>query len=276
MTQTTLPMPYLIQGDNIVIFCDNEPHTVNKSHLNYNTLLNAIRKGEWDSVKDVVSPARIIVSWAKGDIEVDDVELKWRGEVIHNSLSARIITMIREGFDAEPMINFLINLIDNPSKRSVDELYGFLEKNSLPITPDGHFLAYKKVRDNYFDVHSGTFDNSVGNVVKMRRNQVNEDKDQTCSSGLHFCSFEYLKSFGGQRTMVLKINPRDVVSITSDYNNSKGRCCEYTVIGEVGVSAKDEFTQPVQDNGNSMTSQAKKQAEADCGYDYYTDEDDRE
>jgi hypothetical protein len=78
--------------------------------------------------------------------------------------------------------------MENPSYRAVNELYGFLEKNRLPITPDGHFLAYKKVRDDYKDIHSGTMDNSVGKIVEMERNQVNDDKNQTCSSGLHFCS----------------------------------------------------------------------------------------
>ena len=105
----------------------------------------------------------------------------------------------------------------------------------MPITEDGHFLAYKKVRDDYKDVHSGTFDNSVGQVVSMVRNKVDENKDNTCSSGLHFCSFDYLKSFGGTRIMILKINPADVVSIPSDHFQQKGRTCRYEVIGEVPV-----------------------------------------
>ena len=62
------------------------------------------------------------------------------------------------------------------------------------------------VRSDYKDVHSGTFDNSVGQVLEMPRNQVDEDKDRTCSAGLHFCSYDYLKFFGGERIMVLKID----------------------------------------------------------------------
>jgi polyhydroxyalkanoate synthesis regulator phasin len=31
----------------------------------------------------------------------------------------------------------------------------------------------------------------------------------------------------------MKVNPRDVVSIPSDYNNEKGRCCEYAVVDEI-------------------------------------------
>jgi hypothetical protein len=140
----------------------------------------------------------------------------------------------------------------NPSKRSVDELYGFLEKNSLPITPDGHFLAYKKVRRDFKDIHSGTMDNSPGTIVEMERNQVDDNKDQTCSTGLHFCGLSYLEFFGDRnsRVVIVKIDPADVVSIPSDYNGAKGRACRYEVIGEMGVKAEDAFTAPVQTNAH--------------------------
>ena len=170
-------------------------------------------------------------------------------------MSRRMVQMLQEGFSIEPLVNFMDNLMQNPSHRSVNELYGFLEKNNLPITPDGHFLAYKRVRDNYFDVHSGTMDNSVGKIVEMPRNEVDDNANNTCSSGLHFCSQEYLTSFGGDRTVIVKINPRDVVSIPNDYNNSKGRACRYEVIGEVGVRREDEeqdFTAAVQENANTV------------------------
>jgi hypothetical protein len=115
-------------------------------------------------------------------------------------------------------------------------------------------LAYKKVREDYKDIHSGTMDNSVGQIVEMERNQVDDDKDRTCSTGLHFCSKDYLPYFGtgpGSRVVILKINPADVVSIPSDYNDSKGRACKYEVIGEMEVDADRAFTAPVQVNVNT-------------------------
>jgi hypothetical protein len=159
------------------------------------------------------------------------------------------------------MVNFMHNLMKNPSKRSVDELYGFLEKNNLPLTPDGHFLAYKKVRRDFKDIHSGTMDNSPGTIVEMERNQVDDNKDQTCSTGLHFCGLSYLDHFGGSdsRVVIVKIDPADVVSIPSDYNGAKGRACRYEVIGEMGVKAEDAFTAPVQTNAHgTQTVRAAK------------------
>jgi hypothetical protein len=105
----------------------------------------------------------------------------------------------------------------------------------MGITDDGHILAYKKVSADYKDIYSGTFDNSVGQIVEMRRNLVNEDRTKTCSSGLHFCSMSYLSSYGtgpGSRVVIVKVNPRDVVSVPMDYNFAKARCCRYEVVDE--------------------------------------------
>jgi hypothetical protein len=170
-----------------------------------------------------------------------------------------MIEMLREGFPIEPMVHFMENLYANPSHRAVTELYSFLEKGQLPITPDGHFLAYKKVRADYKDCHSGTMDNSIGQVVEMERHEVDDNKDRTCSSGLHFCSKDYLNHFGGERVVIVKINPRDVVSIPSDYNDTKGRACRYEVVGEVDADKVDTaFTRVVQSNSTNYDVPVKE------------------
>lgn len=242
--------PYLIQGSNIVVVIGNKSHTISKTHVTYAKVLEAIKAGDWDTVKDIIEPKKVVLNYGQGNVSIQGEKLFWKGTEMHNALSRRMIQMLQEGFPIEPLVLFMENLMQNPSKRSVTELYGFLEKNNLPITPDGHFLAYKKVRDNYLDVHSGTMDNSPGQVVEMERNQVDDDQNQTCSTGLHFCSQEYLNHFGGARTVIVKINPRDVVSIPNDYNNSKGRACRYEVIGELGVDPEEAFTETVQENAN--------------------------
>jgi hypothetical protein len=239
--------PFLIQGNNIVVVIGNKSHTISKTHITYNKVLEAIKAGDWDALPDIIEPKKVVLNYGQGNVSIQGETLFWKGKELHTGLAVRMIQMLQEGFPIEPMVNFMENLYQNPSHRAVTELYGFLEKNNLPITPDGHFLAYKKVRANYFDVHSGTMDNSVGNVVEMERHEVNDNKDQTCSTGLHFCGMSYLNSFGGERTVIVKVNPRDVVSIPSDYNEAKGRACRYEVIGELNVEPQDAFVAPVQD-----------------------------
>jgi hypothetical protein len=238
--------PFLIQGDNVVVVIDNKPHTINKTHITYQKVVDAIKAGDWELVKESIEPKKIVLNYGQGNVEIQGETLFWKGKELHTTLAVKMIDMLKEGFPIEPMVNFMDNLYQNPSKRAVDELYGFLEKGNLPITPDGHFLAYKKVRDNYFDVHSGSMDNSVGQIVEMERFNVDDNKDNTCSTGLHFCSKDYLTSFSGERTVIVKINPRDVVSIPSDYNATKGRACRYEVIGELAVDPSQAFTKSVQ------------------------------
>ncbi len=243
--------PFVIQGNNVTVVIGNKPHTISKTHITYQKVVDAIKAGDWETVKETIDPKKVVLNYGQGHVAVQGDKLFWKGQEFHGALARRMITMLQEGFSIEPMINFMDNLFQNPSHRAVNELYGFLEKNNLPITPDGHFLAYKKVRGDFKDCHTGTMDNSPGRVVEMERNQVDDDKDRTCSTGLHFCSQGYLSHFGGERTVIVKINPRDVVSIPSDYNDSKGRACRYEVVGELGVDPEEAFDKPVQENANS-------------------------
>lgn len=240
--------PYLIQGNNIVVVIGNKSHTVSKTHVTYQKVLDAIKAQDWAALPDIIEPKKVVLNYGKGNVSIQGETLFWKNKELNTGLSVRMIQMLTEGFPIEPMVAFMENLYANPSKRAVTELYGFLEKNNLPITPDGHFLAYKKVRANFFDVHSGTMDNSIGQIVEMERHDVDDNKDNTCSTGLHFCGMSYLNHFGGDRTVIVKINPADVVSIPSDYNDAKGRACRYEVIGELNVNPEDAFTKPVQDN----------------------------
>jgi hypothetical protein len=251
--------PYLIQGNNIVVVIGTNSHTISKTHITYNRVLEAIKASDWDTVLDCIEPKKVVLNYGQGNIEVQGETLFWKGAELHSALSTRMIQMLQDGFPIEPLVAFMENLMQNPSKRAVTELYSFLEKNSLPITPDGHFLAYKKVRKDFLDIHSGTMDNSVGNVLEMERNMVDDDQNRTCSTGLHFCSMEYLNHFGGSdsRTVIVKINPADVVSIPNDYNYTKGRTCRYEVIGELGVDPADAFTAPVQETFNDANTSSE-------------------
>ena len=232
-------IPYLIQGKNIILVVDNKSHTISRdTHIAYGKIVDALKAQDWDALRDLVEPKKAIVNFGSGHVSINDNKILWKGQPFHNSLATRMIEMFQEGFPIDPMVRFMENLMDNPSKRSVDQVYGFLEKNKLPITEDGHFLAFKRVRNDFKDIHSGTIDNSVGQVVEMDRNLVDDNPDSHCSTGLHFCSESYLGHFGSssQPVMILKINPADVVSIPTDYNGAKGRCMRYEVVAQVGVN----------------------------------------
>lgn len=241
-------IPYLIQGKNIILVVNGKSHVVSKdTHIAYAKIIEALKAQDWDELADLVEPKKAIVDFGNGYVSIDGDKVLWKGSVFHNALATRMIEMYQDGFPIDPMVRFMENLMDNPSKRSVDQVYGFLEKNSLPITEDGYFLAYKRVREDYKDIHSGTISNRIGEVVEMDRNLVDDNPDSHCSTGLHFCSESYLGSFGSshQPVMILKINPADVVSIPTDYNGAKGRCMRYEVVGQVNGNPADAFASAV-------------------------------
>lgn len=242
------PIPYLLQGRNIILVIAGKSHTISKdTHMNYGKIVDALKAKEWDELAKLVEPKKAIINFGKGYVSIENGVVYWKGTPFNNALSARMIDMYKEGFPIEPMVNFMENLMSNPSKRSVDQVYKFLEKNNLPITEDGYFLAYKKVCTDYMDIHSGTIDNSIGKVIEMDRNLVDDNPDSHCSTGLHFCSISYLDSFGSgsDPVMIMKINPADVVSVPNDYNGAKGRCCKYEVIAQVSGDPADAFASVV-------------------------------
>ena len=247
-------IPYLLGTDYITFFINGKTNIIPSSHPNFSRMIDAVKAQEWDVLPSLIDVAQTIITFSKGSVTVKNGEVMYQGEALHTSLTERILTMMSEGFNVDPMLAFLENLMQNTSKRAVDELYTFLEKAKIPLTEDGHFLAYKRVRSDFKDLYSGTFDNTVGKIVEMARNKVDEDKDRTCSYGLHFCSFSYLPNYynNSGKVIIVKINPRDVVAIPSDYQNTKGRCCRYEVIGihEEG-DTKEAFSKSVDDTYNN-------------------------
>jgi hypothetical protein len=226
-----------ITGSGKITACiEGAIHTIDTTHPNYSKALQCVKDSDWTGFLDSVDLTRKVRDFIlNSNVEIKDGIIIYKGEVVHNTLTKRVISFMQQDLPFKPLLNFLVNLMENPSYRAVNELYDFLDIGELPITEDGHFLAFKNVKSDYKDIHSGTFNNSVGSTCEMPRHKVDEDKDRTCSYGLHFCSIKYLPHFrdsNGGKTMILKINPKDVVAIPADYNNTKGRTCKYQVIGE--------------------------------------------
>ncbi len=233
-------IPFILTQNQLTMVINNKPYTIDSDHLNYDRILDELR-GEQNPalIIGLVEIPLMIQSYINKTsneliVDLEAGLIMFNNKEVDSVLVNRILTMYKEGFDVTPMVNFMSNLYQNPSQRAIEELYGFLEYGKLPITEDGYFLAYKKVNKDYSSVHDSSFKNVIGTVVSMPRDKVNADSAQTCSSGLHLCSHEYLSSYGGDRILILKVNPKDVVSIPTDYNNTKARACAYAIIGELG------------------------------------------
>lgn len=226
--------------------------TINKDDSRFNKAVEMLKEKAYEAlekfldvkvvVQEFVSKAVITNTGITVTLENGVVYYSYKGGAktpLHGALVNRIIDQAKAGFDVAPLCRFMENLLQNPSKTAIDELYLFLESCKLPITEDGCFIAYKIVKNDYMDIYTGkTCRHMIGDKPEMPRFEVDENRSNTCSRGLHFCSKEYLRHYGSNnkttdRAVLLKINPADVVSIPSDYNNAKGRAWRYEVVGEV-------------------------------------------
>ncbi len=231
-------IPFIATPSGITAVINGEQYTITSDNPSYKQVLDAIKQGEDPAViVDLFNTANAIgrylnkSSLSKGDIVVDvqHGELLYKGEVIHGHVVDRILDFIAQGLPSDPLINFLNRLMQNPSKRAIEELYRFAEHKGLPITDDGKLLAYKGVNEDYTDCHTGKFDNRPGKSHEMKRNLVDDDARQACSNGFHVGSLEYATGFG-RRTVIVEVDPADVVSVPFDSNNQKMRVCKYRVV----------------------------------------------
>lgn len=233
-------VPFTISAGSIVVVLGTSVETITSGNVNYGKIKEELQKDSHDVevISNLINKKAAVESFGAGLIKIVGDTVTFKGEVVEDTLTDKMISVMDEGFDAGPWIKFYENLQENPSFNSRASLFNFLEKFQAPFTEDGCFIAFKRVRENFMDIYSGTFDNSVGTVVKMERRNVNEDSSKTCSAGLHVAASSYLNSYASaenNKTIMVKVNPRDVVAVPHDYNFSKMRVCEYEVIADITV-----------------------------------------
>lgn len=226
-------MNYIITPEGISVVSNGQSYTLSSTHGNYNDVLDAIRNDEPESVIiELLNPKVALTRYLGDKFEVGENTVKFNGEEVHGTLVRRIIDCHRDGLPTEPLLKFFENLEANPSFRARQELYDFLAHRNMPITPDGCFLAYKSVRPDFTDHHTGKFSNRVGSVLEMERRKVDDDRDNGCSYGFHAGSLEYATTFGSndRKVLIVKVNPADVVSVPTDCECQKLRTCRYEVV----------------------------------------------
>lgn len=230
---------WTITDNNVSVNYDGQTHIVPRADALADRLIKAVKENKLAEIPALVDAAKRIEVYSKGNFVVRDGRVVVNGVPAPEVLSNKIIRFSNEGLPFQPLLRFAENLQANPSFRAVNELFTFLEKNDHPLTENGNFIAYKRVRSTFKDIHSNTMDNSVGNVVEVNRNQVDEDSSRTCSHGLHVANWTYAHTQfashdpGSDIMLEVEVNPADVVAIPADYNNAKMRVCKYKVLGVV-------------------------------------------
>jgi hypothetical protein len=235
-------------------------------------LAAAVAAGEsQETIREIASEDLWVIArtlGASGKVIIDDRDqIRLDGRLVDYGL-AGVLKRLAKDADArlEDVSAFLAKVDQNPDKSVANDLYRFLEKGNLPITPEGDFMAFKNIKDDFWSFGTGsepTFTKDangeetsntgqahypIGSTVWMKREDCDSRRNVTCSHGLHACSYEYLPSFhGGQgKTIIVRIDPADVTAIPTDYNETKLRCCRMEVLDEIPYAeAKDYFKSAV-------------------------------
>jgi len=237
---------WLITDHNITVNYDGQTHIVPRTDGLATRLITAIKAQDWKKIPDLVSAAKRIEKFSKGTFQVRDGQIFVNGVQAPSALGQKIMRFSNDGLPYQPLVKFAEKLQQNPSFRAVNELFTFLEKNDHPITETGNFIAYKRVKADFKDIHSGTFDNSPGQEPEVPRNQVDEDATRTCSNGLHVANWNYahtqFASYNPATDIMLEVevSPSDVVAVPVDYNNSKMRVCKYKVLNVIDKEHSSE------------------------------------
>lgn len=215
----------------------------NKHNPNFTNLRNELKQSQsqetLQSIYNELDTKLMLESYSVGRVKIDPeaesvVFVKPDGteRKVPDDIACDIISTVREYGKASgaKLVKFLDKLMDNTSFQAIEGLYRFMKHNCISINEDGSIEAWKGVRDDLYDKHSGTiYNGNFGTEIRVDRSEVDDNPDQTCSYGLHVGNRDYASSWASTLLRV-KVEPQDVVAVPKDYNGAKMRCCAYTPI----------------------------------------------
>jgi hypothetical protein len=250
-----------VKGKTLSIFyADGGSDTIPETHVSFDAIFNKLVSGSAtdDKIRELTNVLETVarkMSALSERVSVDGTNVYFDGDPLAGELTEVIKSLFAEGSaNLKPLVNFLEKAKQNPSQKSVDDLYRWIKKGDLVIDPDGDIIAYKGVgkdkNGNSQSIHTGTafvdgveftghIPNRPGTVVSMPRSEVDPNEMVGCSTGLHAGTHDYaLKYLGWQREsrmILVKINPRDVVSVPTDEQDKKMRVSRYTVLSAIDL-----------------------------------------
>lgn len=245
-------MKYIVSKNNITFFHNGRPVNVQKGTSQYAKILKAFdlpEREQDEAIVQILDAPIIEMKKAKAaGFEFTSQGIKVDGEFVPTVLANKVNRLREEGLPFNLFLNFWANLKQNPSFTVINDtgFLDFLEYKELPITEDGCFLAYKGLDKNYWSIKGnletkvlkgktdayGHIFNGIGETILVERSSVDDNRNNTCSYGVHVGSLDYAKGWAQGKVVVVKVNPKHVVSVPTDCSCQKLRCCGYEVISE--------------------------------------------
>lgn len=261
-----MSVQYVLTGNdddaNLVVFIPGfGPKVAHSSHPNFERILADVRTGDpsaeiltFEALAELFDIAKAVESWfapLSDRVSVRGSRVYFDGVEVDNALTRQVVRFLEEGMDNWlPLVLFFEKVQTNPNEHSREQLYSWLANRDFSITDNGDIIGYKGVeRDGQHEYISKNYGyatvdgveykndripNPIGAVVEMPRDMVEWDPSVGCHTGLHVGTFEYAQSFASV-VLEIHVNPRDVVSVPTDCDFAKVRCCRYRVVKEIEV-----------------------------------------
>jgi hypothetical protein len=258
-----------------------QAYSTTRTNPRWDGILTALRSGDAATIVNLMSIKNMVEMFTDGNVSIKEGNVFFKNRPLHGLDVDRLLEYVRDNIPYLRLLRFLERKHSNPSYRSINELYKFLEHREMTLTENGTVIGYKGVRDDYYSVMGNTATimingqtdsgghilNKVGESVRCDRSCVCDDYRQGCSPGLHIGSLSYAKGWG-PRVMVVEFDPADVVSVPDDSECQKLRACAYKVIGEYSGSLVTEL--------NPLANEERDNGEPEGGGCYDDTEDDTE
>lgn len=187
--------------------------------------------GLQSSGKTIKAPTNIGTT-AHGRFLVSDNEVRLDGDILHSPVADRVLWLKQQGLDYAPLLAFAEKLLDNPSRRPIEELFDYVDSRGLIIDSDGCIVGYEAFGE---PSAAETPDRRPGREVAVRRSRTEEDPARPCAASLKVGPFPAgIALPPGALLNVVRVHPRDVVAVP--VGAGPLRCCAMQVLAQCDPS----------------------------------------
>lgn len=267
-------------GSSLTVYVNGNLHTITDDHPSFDQVVDGLAAGTLDEseVENLVTGSRTAVvadhlRQLTDHVSFDGTDVLFDGEPVVKPIAEHIRRSLSAGTrDWKPLARFMERLAKNPSRVSRTQLYSWLQAAGLTIIEDGRFVAYKYLTTDGTSVRTGPgivdgehmvghLPNRVGSMIEMDRSSVDDDRDNSCSVGLHVGTYGYATSCPGNHLIAtVLVDPADAVSVPREDDRQKMRTCKY----EVARVEQPNMVSYLGDRGAVVTVDEDEDDEDEC------------
>ena len=270
-----------LTNGTLTVIIDNgkEIITARNDHPKWAEILESYKASPTNPrLQELLSMKAVVEEYSVGMLSINSTGVTYRGVPLHTVDADRVMAFMRDNLPYQPIANYIARKLKNPSARAIQEMYSFLENGNMTLTPQGTFIGYKGLQEDFWSIQGnketvvlqgqvnekGQILNTIGSTIEVERSSVCDDFRSPCGAGLHVGSLAYAKGWG-RRVVLVEVDPADVVSVPVDSSCQKLRCCKYKVIGDyTGPMPETLTTEFVEEDEGICHECGAPDGECDC------------